>query len=728
MIVTFAGSIFFGILCIVVSKKIKISSIVLLLVCGILLGPSSIGLGIINPESLGDGLSIIIKLAVGLILFEGGLTLDPKGYRAVSAEIRNVLTRGVLVTWLGSALAVKLIFGFTWVFSVFAGSLIIVTGPTVINPLLKRIGVKKNIHNFLHWEGVLIDPIGVFIALLCYEWIIGETALLLFGARILTGAGIGIAAGIVLSRIIKSLIIPDEAVNIFILSCALAIYTASDFIIPESGLLSVTVSGFVLGYFETPQIDRLKIYKSQLVDLLIGLLFMLLAANLRFDFMDVDYIVKITASVLAVMIIIRPLNIFFSTLGEKHFTFKEKIFLSWIAPRGIVAASMASVFAFNLKGIADSDYAAQAGFIEAFTYSVIVATVIFQGFTAKSLGRLLGVLEPEPRGWLIVGAHNVARKIASFIIEKGFSVTLIDTNIGSVNRARRLGFVAIFDNALNADAEDYPELYGIGNVLALTKNEDLNQLVCLHWSKKLKKGRFFRWSAQTGEGEPAESGEAAIVSVWNSIRLERLLAMSETECKSVLVRGVMDRPRVKHPERVLFAESGGELFPFLPENTGRNFDALMYRPFDITLDLQLKPEWVVFSSASTFKGVLLELLQTLKRDYSGLNVQAILDRLIRMEREYSSVIGRNVALPHTYIDGIDDSLVMVGKTREPLGIDGEAEGENVHIIFLVLSPKNQPDIHIQTLSEISKFIMNEENHKNIMNASSRKDLVRVFFP
>jgi hypothetical protein len=354
-------------------------------------------------------------------------------------------------------------------------------------------------------------------------------------------------------------------VNTFILSCALALYAVSEVAIAESGLLGVTVAGFVLGYVDTPRIDSLKVYKSQLVDLLIGLLFILLAANLKLDFMNTGIMLQMTAAVLAVMLVVRPLNIMVSTLGARHFTVKEKLFLSWIAPRGIVAASMASVFAMNLKAAPGGEYADYAGYIETFTYSVIAATVIFQGFTAKLLGRMLGVLEPEPRGWLIVGAHSVATDLAAFIADRGFPVTLIDTNIGNVNRARRLGLNALFDSALTADAEEYPELHGIGNVFALTRNEDLNELVCMHWSKKLKNARLFRWSSQARQADQEDDGRAGLV-VWSGINLQRLQAMTDGELKSVLIRKSFADGKVGRSGRVLFALAGDRLYPHAPDD------------------------------------------------------------------------------------------------------------------------------------------------------------------
>jgi NhaP-type Na+/H+ or K+/H+ antiporter len=307
--------------------------------------------------------------------------LDPRGYRQLSYEIRNVLTWGVLLTWLGVTLVVRFIFGLEWAFALLAASLVIVTGPTVVGPLLKRIRAKSHLHQFLHWEGVLIDPIGVFIALLCYEWIIGHNAVLLFFIRFATGLLVGTLSGIILAKIVQREWISDELLNIFMLAAAVGIFILSDLIIPESGLLSVTIAGFVLGYVDTPRIEQLKQYKAQLIELLIGLLFVLLAAKLDVaGFWRMGW--RGLLAVALVMLVIRPVNIWLTTWRSEKFGLKEKIFLSWVAPRGIVAASMASLFALNLTEQGKGD-AGQAAFLETFTYSVILGTVVLQGFSAR---------------------------------------------------------------------------------------------------------------------------------------------------------------------------------------------------------------------------------------------------------------------------------------------------------------------------------------------------------
>ncbi len=724
MIITFSGALFFGIVLITAAGKLRVSPIVLLLTGGILLGPGSMGIGLIEPSSLGDGLRVIIQLAVGLILFEGGLTLDFRGYRELSNEIRRALTMGVVITWLGAAACIKFIFGFPWTLCIVSGSLIIVTGPTVIGPLLKRIGVKKNIHSFLHWEGVLIDPVGVFIALLCYEWIIGEQAITLFFLRILLGVVIGSLSGIFLTVIIRKNWIAEENLNVFAVAYAVAVLTISDIIIPESGLLAVTLCGFITSFTDTPQIERLRTYKSQMVDMLIGLLFILLAANLDIDSFNQKYHIGLFISVLVVMFVIRPLNIFIPMLTSKRFTFREKLFLSWIAPRGIVAASMASIFTLKLS---ESSKIENSGFIEAFTYAVITGTVIFQGFTAKLVGRFLGVLEPVPTGWLIIGAHPVSLRVADFIQKNGFEAVLLDTNLRAITEARKKGYTALFGNAVKTDIDDYPELYGIGNVLAITVNEDLNQLACQHWKKILSSPGLYKWSSSKTTGESMD--EILIgKSVWMDADLEELINNAVSKKKTVIYEKKIPDHKLSDKETVLMCVWKNRIYPYIPKDAEDEVTSLIAKTGNSELkpDFNTRPEWITFTDKKCMKDILAELIDLYTGDHPHIDKQRLHKKLVAMELEFSSVMGHGVAIPHTYIDGINESSVLVAVSGD--GITCHDSDEDIRIIFLVLSPVDKPEEHIGILSDISKFIISEETRNRLLAGRTEEEIMKVFFP
>lgn len=719
IILTFVGSLFFGILLIFTARKLKFPSIVTLLIGGILLGPSAYGLHIITPASLGEGLRVIIQLAVGIVLFEGGLTLDIKGYRTVSKEIKRALSAGVLITWGISALSIKYIFDFTWAFSVLAASLIIVTGPTVIGPLLKRIGVKKNIHDFLHWESVLIDPVGVFISLLCFEWIIGHNAIGLFFLRILFGISFGLASGFILLQIIKMNWISDDIFNIFILGCTLAIFSFSNLIVAESGLLSVTIAGLVMGYSDIEQIKRLKIYKSQLVEMLIGLLFVLLAANLDIELFEKYYNLEMLACIAIIIFAIRPLNIIISTIGDR-FNFREKIFLSWIAPRGIVAASMASIFTLTLKSMENELYIDDASFLEAFTYAVIACTVILQGFTAKSIGRLLKTIEPEPTGWVIISAHELAQRVAKFIGQKGFSVTMIDTNIQSIKNARKKGLSAILADAVLLNIDEYNELSGIGNVLAITENEALNELACRRWAELLNKPALYRWSHSRDHKNIKDSGRP----IWSDVDLNWLSGIDEQVLENFIVKGRMKAGDLSSRMNILFCLTGGKLLPCRPDNLTGDCEFLAYYKPTREKAINIRPSWIIISELQNLNEVIMELLTALGKDYTNLNIEEIYSNIMTIESEFASCVGNNVILPHAYIGGISESIVLFAKMKSPAACTGSSE--EIKFVFLILSPKNNPDMHIQTLSRISNFITSDLNMKGILNAGSKEELIQLF--
>ena len=404
-------SLFFGVNIFILAKKIRVSAIALLLIAGVCLGP--MGLNLIQPTSLGSGLSTIIYLAVAIILFEGGLTLDYSGYKTTSRIIKNLLTIGVFITWLSISVAIYLFFNFSLSFSLLAGSLVIVTGPTVITPLLKRVKVEKKLHQILHWEGVLIDPIGVFIAITCFEMVylggFSFSTLQNFLLRLVIGITVGAFFGWFAYYLIKKRHIPEDTVNIFTFSIAIITFGVCDLILPESGILAVVVAGFILGIKKPSEMESLKKFKLDLTEILIGMLFIILSANLNFD--------KISSFgwngawlIFFVIFVVRPLSIFASSI-ENQLNIREKLFLSWIAPRGIVAASVSALFALKLSEKGHPD----AWFLETFTFMVIASTIILQGFSANLMAKVLGVKQKLAGDWIIVGAHAFSQYLSKWI-------------------------------------------------------------------------------------------------------------------------------------------------------------------------------------------------------------------------------------------------------------------------------------------------------------------------
>ena len=489
LVAAVAGGFFLTLL----ARKIRVSAIVLLLAGGVALGPE--GLGIVQPQSLESVLPAIVSLAIGIILFEGGLTLDLRGYHAGSSVITRLLSLGVMVTWLGTAAAIHWLFAAPITFALLAASLVIVTGPTVIGPLLKRIKIQSRLHSILHWEGVLIDPIGVFVVVLCFEWLVSRSGAAVvehLALRLLSGIAIGGLGGYGIVLAFRRKWIPENLQNAFALASAVLIFGLTEAVISEAGLLSVTLAGFMVGWLQPLELRQIRQFKAEITDLLIGMLFLLLAARLKFAQFH-DFGLRGVALVAVIMFVVRPVNVLVCT-WRSPLSWRERLFLSWIAPRGIVAASMASLFAIALTSL---HYGGNARFLVTFTFSVIIATVLLQGFSAEWIARLLGLRRPEPTGWLIVNGDAFGRRLAQFIRdEAGLDLLILDTNARLAAEAREEKLPALCEDALNVDlGEERDEFQSLGRLLALTDNSDLNELLCHRWSASMGREDVYRWQS-----------------------------------------------------------------------------------------------------------------------------------------------------------------------------------------------------------------------------------------
>lgn len=483
-----------GCLLTVLARRLHLPTIVLLLLGGFALGPE--GLNVLQSSALGEFLPMIVSLAVGLILFEGALTLDLKEFKQTSIVIKRLLTVGVLITWLGAALTAYLVFDTSPDFALLMGSLIIVTGPTVIVPLLRRIRLQQKLGSILHWEGVLIDTIGVFIAILCFEWVVeggGAVAIPSFLIRVFGGIVIGLIGGFSIYWLMRKNWVPDNIINAFALASAVLIFGATEMIKPEAGLLSVTIAGLIVAIKKPRQLREIKAFKAEIVDLLIGMLFLLLVAGLEFQ-QFIDFFKQGGGWVLfSVILIIRPISIAASSWGTP-LNLREKALLSWVAPRGVVAASMASLFALSLSG--KEDPAGDPALLESFVYSIICATVLIQGLSAGLVAKVLGLQRPAPNDWVIIGAHHFGRELARNLIREGEqNVLLLDTNAWNIALARQEGLPALNGDGREAEKlyENEQSLFGAGYLLALTDNVELNQILMQRWAEELDSEKVFGW-------------------------------------------------------------------------------------------------------------------------------------------------------------------------------------------------------------------------------------------
>jgi NhaP-type Na+/H+ or K+/H+ antiporter len=512
LMVSLVIALFLGVIMLIITSHLRMPAIVLLLASGIAIGPY--GLNLLNPSALGSGLNIVISLLVAIILFDGGLTLQFYGYKRTPTVIRKLLTIGVLITWLCTALAVRLLFGYSYTFSLLAGSVIIVTGPTVIKPILQRIKVKENIHNILQWESVLIDPLGVFVAIFCFDlFLVQEFMLkyiLLFVYRMAVGIVLGIIGGHGIAWLIeKRRVIPEEETNIFVFSSVLLIFGASEFLVSNSGILTVIVAGLVLGIEKTNRLRKIKQFKSEISELSLAVLFILLAANLNLhNFLIVG--AKGLILVAVVLYVIRPVNIALSARGTK-LTLREGILLSWIAPRGVVAASMASLFTLQMK-----KHGIDNAFLETFTFTLIIVSVVVHGSTAGLVARLLKLKETRQKLWLIVSSNMFSRSLGEFIKDvTGQKCIFVDTNADAVEEAKVAGFEGINMSALQVDTFPTEIISNVENLIALTDNHDLNIRICEKWSKYINNDRLYRWTSAVHKKD--ESGRQSGLPIWKGL-------------------------------------------------------------------------------------------------------------------------------------------------------------------------------------------------------------------
>lgn len=470
--------------------RLKLPAILFLLLAGIVLGPV---LGWLNPQTLfGPLLMPLVSLAVALILFEGSLTLHLSEWREIGTVVRRLVTLGALSTWAVITVATHWLLGFDWLLALLFGTLTLVTGPTVIVPMLRVVRPKASIANILRWEGIVIDPIGALLAVVVYSFIIARASgdglshsLLTFGGVIVCGSLFGIVGGWVSGHVLRKQWLPEYLQSLGTLATVLAVFIASNQVMHESGLLAVTLMGMWMANMKGVDVRNILHFKENLSVFLISGLFILLAARL-----DLDAMIGLGPAVLVLLLIIqfiaRPLNVLLSTFGSK-LNWRERTLLAWIAPRGIVAAAVSAIFAIRL------DEAGHQGalLLVPLTFAVIIGTVVVQSATARPLARLLKVAEPPPSGFLIVGANGPARLIGTALQQLGSRVLLTDSSWENIRAARMENLPTYFGNPASEHAESHLDLVGLGHLLGLSPSGELNALAAMRFRHEFGPHRLF---------------------------------------------------------------------------------------------------------------------------------------------------------------------------------------------------------------------------------------------
>jgi NhaP-type Na+/H+ or K+/H+ antiporter len=496
-----AGIIILGILAQWFAWKIKVPAILPLIIVGLLVGPLSTlwtpnGMKLIQPiynEEThtglfpGESLFYFVSLAIGIILFEGGLTLKRKEVAGVGKVILRLITVGTTISFIGSGLAAHYLMGLSWQISMLFGALVVVTGPTVIAPILQNIPLTRNVATVLKWEGILIDPIGALMAVLVFEFIrssagsvaLTSQAFISFFQILFIGLAVGGVAAFLMYQLLKNNLIPHYLLNVFTLAFVLAIFVFSDIMAHESGLLSVVVMGMVLGNMEVPRIKEILSFKESLSVLLISILFILLAANM--DLADLQLLLDDWRALVLFCIVaflLRPVGVLVSTLNS-GLRFNEKIFISWVGSRGIVAAGIASLFGITLvrNGVEGAEY------ITPLVFMIVLGTVLINATTARLLARLLNVIQVRSDGILFIGASRAARVLAKYLHDNDRHVVLIDNNEANVRRAKQMGLESVAANIYTEDLEEQFELVDMGYMIAMTSSPEVNNYAVRRYRK-----------------------------------------------------------------------------------------------------------------------------------------------------------------------------------------------------------------------------------------------------
>lgn len=466
---------------------LKQPSILFLLLIGIIIGPV---LGYFDPDLvLGELMFPFISLGVAIILFEGSLTLEFDEIKQHGTVVQMLVSVGVIITIAIVALSTYLLFDVDPLIALLFGALVCVTGPTVIMPLLRSVRPNKTISNILKWEGIIIDPIGAIAVVLVYEYIIsgGEaSSILLFAKIVILATVLGMAGAYVLAFLMRRHMIPEFLRNVFTLAFVLVLFSVSNHLEHESGLLTVTVLGVALANWPKFPRDTILEFNESLTVLLISVLFIILAARVELaSLLSVGFAGLVLLAI--VMFVARPLSVWASSIGSNLKT-NEKLMISWIGPRGIVAAAISSLFAIRLQ-----EYDIQGvELLVPLVFMVIIGTVMIQGLGAKLVGNLLGVREPETNGILVVGSNPVALLVATSLKDQGFDVIVAHNNYTNIARARMSGLRTYFGNPISDHADHHLDLIGIGHLFAMSMDKEMNTLSEIHYRHEFGERRLYR--------------------------------------------------------------------------------------------------------------------------------------------------------------------------------------------------------------------------------------------
>ncbi len=551
-----SGILAIGFACQWFAWRVKLPSILFLLLAGIVVGP---GIGWLNPDALfGDLLEIFVSLAVAVILYEGSLTLKFSEIRGHGKVVRNLVTVGVATTWLIATLAAHLLLDWDLLLAALFGAIVTVSGPTVIVPLLRTIRPTSALASIFRWEGILVDPLGAIFAVLVFDFIIvSQTTagighvFTLFGVIILTGVGLGALAGYTFGVVLRKHWLPDYLRDYAALALVLFVFAVSEAIESESGLLAVTVMGVWQANMRNVDLEDILDFKESLTLVLVAALFIVLAARI-----DPGELAALGGGAILVLLTLQliagPARAFICSIGS-NLNLRERLFLGWVFPRGIVAAAVSALFALRLENAAFPG----AEKLVPMVFIVIVGTVVIQSLSGRAVARWLGVSDPEPNGVLIVGANPVAILYAEALQKAGRRVLVASMGWDGIRAARMKGLPVYYGSPVSEYAERHLELIGLGHLLALSHRPGLNELACVRYRFEFGRDSVYTMPTITEKAHEKHhiSGEAAGRILFGGSRSFAELAQLVDEGVDIKSTEITDEFTVedyveKYPDRI----------------------------------------------------------------------------------------------------------------------------------------------------------------------------------
>ena len=540
--------------------RVQMPAIVLMLAAGLLVGP---GLGLFDPaRDIGPLMGPMVAIAVAVILFEGGLSLNLHSLRDAAQGVWRLVLVGAPLGWLGSTLALHYAAGLGWAVAAVFGGIMIVTGPTVIAPLLRQARLSRRPAQLLQWEAIVNDPVGALAAVLAFEVVLvmaatetatGAALSMVWGIAVALALGGG--AGWGLARAFRGGHVPEYMKVPMLFATLLGVFALSDTVLHESGLLTVTVMGLWMANVDLPSYAELRRFKEHATVLLVSGVFILLAASMDMErLMLLDWRAGLFVAV--TILLVRPLTVLISLLGTAV-PLRERLLVAFTGPRGVVLVAVAGLFGERLVALGYEDAARLAPL----AFALVAATVVLHGFALGPMGRALGLAQKGPPGVILVGGSAFSVALGAALERLDVPVLVSDPSHARLRAARKAGLGTFFGDILSEAAEHSVELVSFGQVVALTGNDAYNTLVATDLAPEFGRDNVYQLRRAREDGArhalPATLGGRRILGALDHWALEQRMAQGwRVRTTRLSADYTIEDWRADNPDAVPLVETG----------------------------------------------------------------------------------------------------------------------------------------------------------------------------